>query len=114
MGAFFFKDLVMDDQQVLYLDRWVSREHFRTFVYNKEGQKLVKSYDEYCQAISSGLWTATPYKEIQESQFTEDELNESKQLDEVKPSIIEQQLDDKNVVEIKPKKGRPCLNQKKV
>lgn len=46
----------IDDHQVLYLGRWVSREGFRTFVYNQSGQKLVNSYNEYESLISSGLW----------------------------------------------------------
>lgn len=102
----------MEEQQVLYMDRWVSREHFRTFVYNKDGRKLVKSYDEYCKAISSGMWTATPY--IYEPQFTEEELKESVQLEQEKPSILEMELNDKKVVDIMPtKKVRPCPSPKK-
>jgi hypothetical protein len=109
----------MDDSQVLYMDRWVSRTHFRTFVYNKDSKKLAKSYDEYSNLIGSGLWTAHPYKEPELEQFTADELLESKELttedcDLRTPSIIEMELHDEKVVDIKPKKGRPCLNQKKV
>lgn len=44
------------DNQVLYLGRWVSQSHFRTFIYNESGQRLVNSYDEYMKAIESGLW----------------------------------------------------------
>jgi hypothetical protein len=42
--------------QVYYDGRWVSRNNFRVFVYNKDGQKLAKSYDEYLKLIESGLW----------------------------------------------------------
>lgn len=104
----------MDDSQVLYLGRWVSRQHFKTFVYNKAGQKLVKSYDEYCHAIASGLWQAEPFVSVEEPQFNEDELIESNELSTQIPSILEMELHDEKVVEIQPKKGRPCLNQKKV
>ncbi len=48
------------DTQVLYLDRWVSREHFCAFIYNKEGKKLVKNYDEFSDLIASGIWFAEP------------------------------------------------------
>ena len=108
----------MDDSQVLYLGRWVSREHFKVFVYNKTDKKLVKSYDEYCKAISSGLWQASPIAVNDKQQFNKNELIESQEIEEnLTPSIIEKQLlavDEENVIDIKPKKGRPCLNQKKV
>lgn len=42
--------------QVYYDGRWVSRNNFRAFVYNENGQKLAKSYDEYLKLIESGLW----------------------------------------------------------
>jgi hypothetical protein len=45
-----------NDAQVLYQGRWVSRAHFRVFVYNADGQKLANSYDEYSNLIESGLW----------------------------------------------------------
>ena len=48
------------DQQVLYLGRWVSKEHFRTFIYNGSEQKLVESYAEYERELASGLWFASP------------------------------------------------------
>lgn len=44
--------------QVMYLGRWVNKEHFRTFVYNEKSEKIVNSYDEYEAAIASGLWFA--------------------------------------------------------
>ena len=49
------------DAQVLYLSRWVDRASFREFVYNSEGQKLCNSYDEFSEAISSGIWAAEPH-----------------------------------------------------
>lgn len=69
------------DTQVLYLGRWVSKEHFRAFVYNKDGQYLAKSYDEYSKLISSGSWQSTAYVEpepvVEPENFTIDELIES-------------------------------------
>ncbi len=47
------------DKQVLYDGRWVDREHFCVYVYNSTGIKLVKSYDEFCDVLSSGAWFAT-------------------------------------------------------
>jgi len=46
--------------QVLYLGRWVNKDHFRTFVYgtNKE-QKLAKSYEEYTNLLETGDWFAS-------------------------------------------------------
>lgn len=103
----------MNESQVLYLGRWVSKDHFRTFVYSKDGKKLAKSYDEYCQLISSGIWNAEPLKMIEESSFTAKEIEESEELMK-SSSLIEERNTEENVVEIKPKKGSPCLNQKKV
>ena len=44
------------EPQVMYLGRWVKRNHFRVVVYSETAQKLVNSYDEYLKAIESGLW----------------------------------------------------------
>lgn len=100
----------MEDSQVLYLGRWVSRNHFKAFVYNKEGQKLAHSYKDYCDLIGSGLWQSEPYKEpeqvleqtVNNENFEQSELSES------------QEVDENNIVEIKAKRGRKCRNQKKV
>ncbi len=35
------------ETQVLYNGKWVEKKHFRAFVYNAEGQKLAKSYDDF-------------------------------------------------------------------
>ena len=72
------------DPQVLYNGRWVSRLHFRAFVYSYSDQKLANSYDEFTKLVASGVW------------FTE------------RPSKTEG-----NVVDIKPKRGRKCQNQLK-
>lgn len=45
--------------QVEYQGRWVPKEHFRVFVYNKSGERLVNSYEEYQEALASGLWFST-------------------------------------------------------
>lgn len=43
--------------QVNYLGRWVSKEHFRVFVYDANGnQKLANSYDEYTNLVANGSW----------------------------------------------------------
>ena len=98
--------MIMEDTQVLYLGRWVSKNHFKAFVYNKEGQKLARSYAEYSELISSGLWQAEPLNDIKDLgseniNFEKEELKESTEIDE------------SNIVEIKPKRGRKCRNQKK-
>ena len=74
------------DEQVLYLDRWVSREHFRAFVYNSTGERLANSYQEFSDLIASGIWFAR-----------KDDM----------PNDVD------NVVDIKPKRGRKCHNQQK-
>jgi len=79
-------EVIMIDTQVLYMGRWVSREHFKAFVYNNEGQKLAKSYQEFIDLISSGVWQAEPLSEEKE---------------------------ENNVVPIKAKRGRKCQNQRK-
>lgn len=45
-----------NEPQVLYQGKWVSKDHFRVFVYNQSGQKLANTYKEYCDLIESGLW----------------------------------------------------------
>ena len=47
------------DEKVLYLGNLVSKEHFRVYVYGKESKKLVNSYEEYENALSSGEWFST-------------------------------------------------------
>lgn len=50
--------------QFQYLDRWVNKNTFRAWVYNKDGQeKLADSYNEFQELTSSGIWFA---KRIQE------------------------------------------------
>lgn len=73
------------DSQVLYLGRWVSREHFRAFVYNSCEQKIANSYKEFSDLISSGVWFA-----------------------EKKDVPAMNQIE--NVVSIKRKRGRKCQN----
>ncbi len=83
----------MVERQVLYKGRWVSREHFRAFVFNKEGQKLAKSYHEFSNLISSGLWF------------------QDKPVDEPVASTKTIETEENNVIDIKPKRGRKCRSQ---
>lgn len=70
------------EQQVLYLGRWVSRSHFRAFVYNNSGSRLVESYKDFSDLISSGVW------------FAEEK--------DIQPAVV---------VDIKTKRGRPCRDR---
>ena len=45
--------------QVLYMDRWVDKAHFRAFVYNTKEQRIANSYNEYENLLASGLWFNT-------------------------------------------------------
>ncbi len=46
--------------QVLYLGRWVNKNTFRAFVYDKKGnQTLAQSYPEFESLIASGIWFAS-------------------------------------------------------
>lgn len=48
------------DKQFEYLGRWVNKEHFRAFVYNRLGEQIVaNSYNEFESLIASGLWYAS-------------------------------------------------------
>lgn len=47
-----------DLHQVEYLGRWVDRESFRAFVFNRDGQKLARNWTEFQEMIASGLWCA--------------------------------------------------------
>lgn len=43
--------------QFLYLDRWVDKASFRTFVYDRAGNsKLANSFKEFEDLTSSGIW----------------------------------------------------------
>lgn len=43
-------------EYVSYEGRRINKEHFRVFVYNKDGEMLVNSYEEYLKAINSKKW----------------------------------------------------------
>jgi len=43
-------------QQVMYLGRWVGKEHFRAFVYRENEQKLAESYEEFESLLATGTW----------------------------------------------------------
>jgi len=45
--------------QVEYLGRYVDKNSFCAFVYNNEGEKLAKSWEEYQNMVGSGLWHPT-------------------------------------------------------
>lgn len=45
--------------QFQYLDRWVDKNTFRAFVYDKDSeQKLANSYKEFEELLATGLWFA--------------------------------------------------------
>ncbi len=45
--------------QINYCGRWVSKDNFRVFVHNADGQqKLANSYDEFTNLLESGNWFA--------------------------------------------------------
>ena len=46
-------------EQVEYLGRWVSKEHFRAWVYNATGRKIANTWDEFARLIDSGEWFAS-------------------------------------------------------
>lgn len=73
------------DNQVLYNGRWISKAHFRAFVYSSTERRMAESYDEYSKMISSGAWFAEPQP----------------------PAIL-----DEKVVSMKDaKRGKECRNQ---
>jgi hypothetical protein len=54
------------DGQVMYLDRWVDKNTFRTFVYDRDGnQKLANSYAEFEALTQSGIWFASKPEKLQ-------------------------------------------------
>ena len=60
--------------QVFYQGRWVDRNHFRVFVYQKSAKKLANSYEEYISLIESGNWFST--EEEVDQQKIEGDLTE--------------------------------------
>jgi hypothetical protein len=53
----FIKKDFKSENQFLYLDRWVSKDTFRAYVYNnKHDSKLANSYKDYQELLASGLW----------------------------------------------------------
>jgi hypothetical protein len=59
------------EEQVLYDGRWVNKKSFRAFVYSENEQKLVKSYDEYRNALTSGLWFESRQSFIENTQISD-------------------------------------------
>lgn len=48
-------------KQVMYLGRWVDKEHFRAFVYKSAKEmKLARSYDEFENLLATGVWFDSP------------------------------------------------------
>jgi hypothetical protein len=84
------------DTQVLYLGRFVSREHFCAFVYNSTGQRLVKSYDEFSSLISSGVW------------FAEQKDVPAAKVDKESDKLDKESDDVDKVVQLKSKRGNKC------
>jgi len=95
----------MVDGQVLYMGRWVSREFFKAFVYNADGQKLAKSYEEFSNLISSGLWTAEPY--VYKAPPTPEDILKIINDDRAPKKAAEK------VVDIKPTRIKTCQSQRK-
>lgn len=88
-----------NDIQVLYKGKWVWKRFFRVFVYNKDGQKLAKSYDEFVDLITVGGWTEDPYVPPPTPEEILAEMNEAR----LSPKIVD----------IKSKRGRKCQSQRK-
>lgn len=52
-----FEAKKVESKFVVYKGRKVPRQLFRTFVYDKDNnERLVKSWDEFNDAVNSGLW----------------------------------------------------------
>jgi len=45
--------------KVSYLGRMVDEEGFRAFIYAKDQQKIVNSWREFTNEMSTGVWFAT-------------------------------------------------------
>lgn len=45
-------------QCVVYEGRNVPKDGFRAFIYSINGKKLVNSWDEYLEHMSSGIWVS--------------------------------------------------------
>jgi hypothetical protein len=59
--------------QILYLDRWVDKNTFRTFVYDQSGnQKLANNYEEFEALTQSGIWFASKPEKSSESHNVRD------------------------------------------
>lgn len=60
LPSFFIRTNMAKPKQVVdYQNRAVPKDHFRVFVYNKNGQRLVESYEEFKAAIASKEWFET-------------------------------------------------------
>lgn len=51
-------DIDHNEVWVTYLGKKVPVSSFRAFVYSKDDQKLVNSWDEFQEAMASGVWFA--------------------------------------------------------
>ncbi len=53
-------DNISHQGQFQYLGRWVDKEHFCAFVYDKDGnEKLAQNYNEFEKLTTSGIWFAS-------------------------------------------------------
>lgn len=52
----------MEGTTAIYMGRIVDKKNFRTFVYSTVGERrLVESWDEFEDAMASGIWFSTPH-----------------------------------------------------
>jgi len=92
-----------------YLGRIISKDNFRAFIYNPNGQiRLVRSWEEFEANMQSGVWFAT--QEDAEASKAQSEARSKpnpvgkkkprpKPKPKPKPQVAEKQSDEEDVVE---------------
>ena len=68
------------EEFVEYQGRQVPRNHFRAFVYNQTGERLVNSYDEFRMHIDSKQWfeTKDAIKAIKRKKVKDDDADSTR------------------------------------
>ncbi len=68
----------------LYCGRMISKDHFRAWVYGKDGRKMANNYDDFVKLVATGLW----FESIEAmSKASEKEKKEVKVVKKVKKEV---------------------------
>lgn len=89
----------MNKETVVYQGRVIDKKNFRMFLYGANNEKkLVNSWDEYQEAIQSGVWHSMPSKVLKNDVQPKKRKKRVKKMSE--PASIIAEKNDDVVIEI--------------